>query len=61
MDSGGGFLPLQAELFPDKQHGGRSFHNQAVLSAAGVPQVAVVCGSCTAGGESPQLGGEWRR
>ncbi|XP_043229211.1 biotin-dependent 3-methylcrotonyl-coenzyme A carboxylase beta1 subunit-like [Amphibalanus amphitrite] len=50
VDSGGGFLPLQAELFPDKQHGGRSFHNQAVLSAAGVPQVAVVCGSCTAGG-----------
>ncbi|XP_037071384.1 methylcrotonoyl-CoA carboxylase beta chain, mitochondrial-like [Pollicipes pollicipes] len=50
VDSGGGFLPLQSQLFPDKQHGGRSFRNQAVLSADGIPQVAVVCGSCTAGG-----------
>jgi len=50
VDSGGAFLPLQAEVFPDKLHFGRIFRNQAVLSAAGVPQLAVVLGSCTAGG-----------
>jgi acetyl-CoA carboxylase carboxyltransferase component len=50
VDSGGAFLPMQAEVFPDKQHFGRIFRNQAVLSAAGVPQLAVVLGSCTAGG-----------
>src|SRR5688500_14795197 len=50
VDSGGAFLPLQAEVFPDKLHFGRIFRNQAVLSAARVPQVAVVMGSCTAGG-----------
>ena len=49
-DSAGGFLPLQAELFPDRQHGGRIFRNQSILSKMGVPQVAVVLGHCTAGG-----------
>jgi acetyl-CoA carboxylase carboxyltransferase component len=50
VDSGGAFLPLQAEVFPDRDHFGRIFHNQAVMSAAGVSQIAVVLGSCTAGG-----------
>lgn len=50
VDSGGAFLPLQAEVFPDKEHFGRIFYNQAQLSAAGIPQVAAVLGSCTAGG-----------
>jgi len=50
VDSGGAFLPLQDEVFPDKEHFGRIFFNQANLSALGVPQVAVVMGSCTAGG-----------
>ncbi len=50
VDSGGAFLPLQAEVFPDKEHFGRIFFNQARLSAAGVPQLAAVLGSCTAGG-----------
>ncbi|MBI2755786.1 MAG: methylcrotonoyl-CoA carboxylase [Chloroflexi bacterium] len=50
VDSGGAFLPLQAEVFPDREHFGRIFFNQANLSAAGIPQVAVVMGSCTAGG-----------
>ena len=50
VDSGGAFLPLQAEVFPDKEHFGRIFFNQANLSAAGIPQLAVVMGSCTAGG-----------
>ena len=50
VDSGGAFLPLQDEVFPDREHFGRIFYNQARLSAAGVPQVAVVMGSCTAGG-----------
>ncbi|XP_075471960.1 biotin-dependent 3-methylcrotonyl-coenzyme A carboxylase beta1 subunit-like isoform X1 [Ascaphus truei] len=50
VDSGGGFLPLQAELFPDRNHGGRTFYNEAMMSAMKIPQVAVVCGSCTAGG-----------
>jgi acetyl-CoA carboxylase carboxyltransferase component len=50
VDSGGAFLPLQAEVFPDREHFGRIFYNQARMSAAGIPQVAVVMGSCTAGG-----------
>lgn len=50
VDSGGAFLPLQDEVFPDRDHFGRIFYNQARLSAARVPQVAVVLGSCTAGG-----------
>jgi acetyl-CoA carboxylase carboxyltransferase component len=50
VDSGGAFLPLQAEVFPDRDHFGRIFYNQARLSALGVPQVALVMGSCTAGG-----------
>jgi acetyl-CoA carboxylase carboxyltransferase component len=50
VDSGGAFLPLQAEVFPDKEHFGRIFHNQAVMSAKGIYQVAAVLGSCTAGG-----------
>ncbi len=50
VDSGGAFLPLQSEVFPDKQHFGRIFYNQATMSGAGIPQIAVVMGSCTAGG-----------
>lgn len=50
VDSGGAYLPKQAEVFPDKEHFGRIFFNQANMSAAGVPQLAVVLGSCTAGG-----------
>jgi 3-methylcrotonyl-CoA carboxylase beta subunit len=50
VDSGGAFLPLQAEVFPDRDHFGRIFFNQARMSAEGVAQVAVVMGSCTAGG-----------
>lgn len=50
VDSGGAFLPLQSEVFPDREHFGRIFYNQALMSAAGIPQVAVVMGSCTAGG-----------
>jgi len=50
VDSGGVFLPLQAEVFPDKEHFGRIFYNQAVMSAEGIPQVAAVLGMCTAGG-----------
>lgn len=50
VDSGGAFLPMQAEVFPDRDHFGRIFYNQACLSAAGIPQIAVVMGSCTAGG-----------
>ncbi len=50
VDSGGAFLPLQDEVFPDRDHFGRIFYNQARLSAAGVTQLAVVMGSCTAGG-----------
>jgi 3-methylcrotonyl-CoA carboxylase beta subunit len=50
VDSGGAFLPAQDEVFPDREHFGRIFFNQARLSAAGVPQIAVVMGSCTAGG-----------
>ncbi len=50
VDSGGAFLPLQAEVFPDREHFGRIFFNQARLSADRIPQIAVVMGSCTAGG-----------
>jgi 3-methylcrotonyl-CoA carboxylase beta subunit/propionyl-CoA carboxylase len=50
VDSGGAFLPLQAEVFPDKEHFGRIFYNQARMSAQGIAQIAVVMGSCTAGG-----------
>jgi acetyl-CoA carboxylase carboxyltransferase component len=50
VDSGGAFLPLQAEVFPDGNHFGRIFFNQARMSAEGIPQIAVVMGSCTAGG-----------
>ena len=50
VDSGGAFLPLQADVFPDRDHFGRIFYNQARMSAAAIPQVALVMGSCTAGG-----------
>jgi 3-methylcrotonyl-CoA carboxylase beta subunit len=50
VDSGGAFLPMQADVFPDRDHFGRIFYNQARMSAAGIPQIAVVMGSCTAGG-----------
>ncbi len=50
VDSGGAFLPMQDEVFPDREHFGRIFFNQATLSSLGVPQVAAVLGSCTAGG-----------
>src|SRR5216117_4259600 len=50
VDSGGAFLPLQAEVFPDREHFGRIFFNQARMSATGIPQIAAVMGSCTAGG-----------
>jgi 3-methylcrotonyl-CoA carboxylase beta subunit len=50
VDSGGAFLPMQDEVFPDREHFGRIFFNQAQMSAQGVPQVAAVMGSCTAGG-----------
>jgi acetyl-CoA carboxylase carboxyltransferase component len=50
VDSGGVFLPLQDGVFPDKDHFGRIFYNQAVMSAAGIPQICAVMGSCTAGG-----------
>ena len=50
VDSGGAFLPMQSEVFPDRDHFGRIFYNQARMSACGIPQVAAVMGSCTAGG-----------
>lgn len=50
VDSGGAFLPLQDEVFPDRDHFGRIFYNQATMSAENIPQIAVVMGSCTAGG-----------
>ncbi|KAF1711461.1 methylcrotonoyl-CoA carboxylase [Pseudoxanthomonas kalamensis DSM 18571] len=50
VDSGGAFLPMQDEVFPDREHFGRIFYNQANLSAQGIPQIACVMGSCTAGG-----------
>src|SRR5437016_10898995 len=49
VDSGGAFLPLQAEVFPDREHFGRIFYNQAVMSAREIPQISAVMGSCTAG------------
>ena len=50
VDSGGAFLPQQDEMFPDERHFGRIFYNQAQMSAQGIPQIAIVMGSCTAGG-----------
>jgi len=50
VDSGGAFLPLQDEIFPDRDHGGRVFYNEALMSASEIPSLSVVCGSCTAGG-----------
>jgi 3-methylcrotonyl-CoA carboxylase beta subunit/propionyl-CoA carboxylase len=50
VDSGGAFLPLQADVFPDREHFGRIFYNQAVMSAREIPQISAVMGSCTAGG-----------
>lgn len=50
VDSGGAFLPMQDEVFPDRDHFGRIFYNQATMSAMGIPQIASVMGSCTAGG-----------
>lgn len=50
VDSGGAYLPLQAEVFPDREHFGRIFYNQAIMSGMGIPQISVVLGSCTAGG-----------
>ncbi|MFL6650144.1 MAG: carboxyl transferase domain-containing protein [Sulfurifustaceae bacterium] len=50
VDSGGAFLPAQDDVFPDREHFGRIFYNQATMSALGIPQIAVVMGSCTAGG-----------
>jgi 3-methylcrotonyl-CoA carboxylase beta subunit len=50
VDSGGAFLPMQDEVFPDREHFGRIFYNQATMSAMGIPQIAAVMGSCTAGG-----------
>ncbi|CAM5182935.1 methylcrotonoyl-CoA carboxylase [Oligella ureolytica] len=50
VDSGGAFLPQQDEVFPDREHFGRIFYNQAVMSSKGIPQIAAVLGSCTAGG-----------
>ncbi|KAJ0640240.1 putative methylcrotonoyl-CoA carboxylase [Helianthus annuus] len=50
VDSGGAFLPKQAEVFPDKEHFGRVFYNESIMSSEGIPQIALVLGSCTAGG-----------
>src|SRR6201986_596157 len=50
VDSGGAFLRMQDEIFPDERHFGRIFYNQAQMSSAGIPQIAIVMGSCTAGG-----------
>src|SRR5690606_4064868 len=50
VDSGGAYLPLQDEVFPDRDHFGRIFYNQARMSSQGIAQIAVVMGSCTAGG-----------
>lgn len=50
VDSGGAFLPMQSEVFPDRDHFGRIFYNQAQMSAKSIPQIAAVLGSCTAGG-----------
>src|SRR3546814_14332131 len=62
VDSGGAFLPLQDEVFPDREHFGRIFYNQARMSALNIPQIAVVMGSCTAGGAYvPAMRSEERR
>src|SRR5438552_2993069 len=53
VDSGGAFLPMQDEIFPDERHFGRIFYNQAQMSSQGIPQIAIVMGSCTAGGRKP--------
>ena len=58
VDSGGAFLPLQDEVFPDRDHFGRIFYNQAQLSKAAVAQIAAVMGSCTAGGPAPAMSDE---
>src|SRR5689334_8012037 len=58
VDSGGAFLPMQDEVFPDREHFGRIFYNQARMSAAGIPQIAAVLGSCTAGGAYVPATGE---
>jgi 3-methylcrotonyl-CoA carboxylase beta subunit len=59
VDSGGAFLPKQDEVFPDRDHFGRIFYNQANMSSMGIPQIAVVMGSCTAGGAYvPAMSGE---
>jgi len=50
VDSGGANLPRQENVFPDRDHFGRIFYNQAIMSSKGIPQIAVVMGSCTAGG-----------
>ncbi|KAJ8908219.1 hypothetical protein NDN08_008310 [Rhodosorus marinus] len=50
VDSGGAFIPMQSDVFPDRDHFGRIFYNQAQMSAEGIPQIAIVMGSCTAGG-----------
>ena len=50
VDSGGAFLPLQSEIFPDAKHGGRSFANQAIMSGQGIPQISLTAGMSTAGG-----------
>ena len=50
VDSAGAFLPMQSEIFPDKNHGGRWFYNQARMSSMNIPQIAIIPGSCTAGG-----------
>ena len=55
VDSGGAFLPLQADVFPDREHFGRIFYNQARMSALGIPQIAAVMGSCTAGGSGSAI------
>src|SRR6195256_5476790 len=59
VDSGGAFLPLQDEVFPDRDHFGRIFFNQAQMSAQGIPQIAAVMGSCTAGGAYVPAMSDW--
>jgi acetyl-CoA carboxylase carboxyltransferase component len=58
VDSGGAFLPMQDEVFPDANHFGRIFFNQARMSSKGIPQIAIVMGSCTAGGASAAMSDE---
>ena len=61
VDSGGANLPRQADVFPDKTHFGRIFYNQANMSAAGIAQIAVVMGSCTAGSLNKEYSLHWLR